>query len=310
MHAPDPPRPAAALGLGLDAGGTHTRWAVADAGGALQAEGEAAPVSGLQLAGDDGRAALRQVLQAIATAAGPVAAAAAGVTGLDEAQAPLLRTLVAEALRIAPAAVLAFNDVELLCRAAFAPGQGVVLVAGTGSIAAHVGADGALQRAGGRGALIDDAGGGHWIAREALRSVWRAEDARPGAWRDSPLARRLFARIGGDDWAATRRWVYGASRGELGTLATAVAAAAGVDRDPVALALLQAAGHELARLPLALHARLGPQPVMLAGRVFTLHPAVEQALRAALPPTIAVQHLPLPAHHMAARLAARQASIA
>jgi N-acetylglucosamine kinase-like BadF-type ATPase len=203
---------------------------------------------------------------------------------------------------VAPAAVQALSDIELLCRSACAPGAGIVVCAGTGSVAAGIDRSGALQRAGGRGAVIDDAGGGHWIASQALRQIWRAEDDSPGAWTASPLAAAVFAQIGGSDWAASRDWVYGATRGELGTLALAVAAAA--DADPAALAILQAAGAELARLGLALMQRLGSQPLALAGRVFELHPAVENALVAALPAGCAVHRFATPAHHAAARRAA------
>jgi glucosamine kinase len=137
-----------------------------------------------------------------------------------------------------------------------------------------------------------------------LRQIWRAEDAAPGAWQASPLAQTVFERIGGSEWAQTRQWVYGASRGELGQLSLAVAAAAA--QDPAALAILQAAGAELARLALALHRRFGALPLALAGRVFDLHPAIEAALRSALPAGAALQRLNQPAHHAAARLAAQR----
>jgi N-acetylglucosamine kinase-like BadF-type ATPase len=199
------------------------------------------------------------------------------------------------------------TDIELACRAAFAPGRGIVLVAGTGSVAAHLDATVTLQRAGGRGVLIDDAGGGHWIATRALRAVWRAEDEQPGAGRDSALGRALFEAVGGPDWAATRAAVYGAQRGAVGALAAAVGAAAHAG-DATALALLRRAGAELARPVRALLARVGPQPVALAGRVFDLHPAVEAALREALaaaaPAAAEVRRLPLAPHVTAAVLAA------
>jgi N-acetylglucosamine kinase-like BadF-type ATPase len=293
----------AARGLGLDAGGTQTRWAVADAEGRVHAEGRAAPMSGQQLGGEDGRAEVRATLRALAQASGPVDAVVAGLTGLADAQAPVMAALLASAFTLPPPAVQALSDIELLCRTAHAAGGGIVVYAGTGSIAACIDATGTLQRAGGRGAVIDDAGGGHWIAREALRLIWRAEDEAPGAWTASPLARAVFAQIGGSDWAASRAWIYGATRGELGTLALAVAAAA--DDDAAALAILQAAGAELARLGLALVRRHGPQPLALAGRVFELHPAVENALIAALPDGCSVHRLATPAHHAAARRAAR-----
>lgn len=294
-------------GLGLDAGGTQTRWALADATGALLAQGSAAGISGLQLDHAEGRAAMAATLRQIAAATGPVRAVVAGVTGFDATQQPPMCTLLATALRLEaqPAqAVRAMNDIELACHAAFAPGAGYVVYAGTGTVAAFVDEQGQLHRAGGRGALIDDAGGGHWIAREALRRIWRAEDQEPGAWRQSLLARKVFAHIGGSDWALSRQWAYNASRGELGLLALAVAEAA-AEHDADALALLHDAGAELARLALALLQRLGPRPLALAGRVFLLHPAIEASLRSALPAGCVVTRCNEVPHLAAARLAAQ-----
>ena len=289
--------------LGLDVGGTQSRWALTDSAGHVHRNGHAAGFSGTQLHQDTGRAAVARTLREIATAAGPVQGALAGVTGLDAAQAPLLCALLAQALAIDEQAVRAMSDIELACRAHFAPGEGVLVCAGTGSIAAFIDAQGTLHRAGGRGPVIDDAGGGHWIAREALRRVWRAEDEAPGAGAQSPLAQQLFKAIGGSEWSQTRQWVYGATRGELGMLALAVAAAA--DEDPAALALLHAAGAELARLALVLRRRFGPLPVALAGRVFELHPAVRASVAQALPAGSLVQRPPASAEVEAARIAAR-----
>ena len=291
--------------LGLDAGGTQTRWAVVDDTGQLLRGGEVAGLSGLLLHSESGRAAVTAVLEALWTEAGPLAGAVAGLTGFEAAQAPALCQLMANTLRLPAHHVQAMTDIELACHAAFAPGQGIVVYAGTGSIAAHLDADGVLHRVGGRGAIIDDAGGGHWIAREALRQVWRAEEEQPGSSALSPLAQALFDVVGGSDWAHTRQWVYGASRGELGTLALAVARAA--HSDPAALSLLQAAGTELARLALLLLRRHGPLPVALAGRVLELHPIVQTQLQAQLPSGAAVHRLAQPAQLQAAQMAARKA---
>ena len=292
--------------MGLDAGGTQTRWALADASGAVWRQGQVAGFSALQLHDAAGRDAVAALLQEIAAVTGPVQAVVAGLTGFDAAQGPLLRSLLAQAFGMDADAALAMSDIELTCRAAFAPGEGCVLYAGTGSIAAFIDADGVLHRAGGRGAVIDDAGGGHWIGREALRHIWRAEDEAPGVWQGSALARRVFERLGGSDWAQTRQWVHGAgaSRGQIGTLALAVAAAA--DEDPAALAILQAAGTELARLALALLQRFGTRPVALAGRVFELHPVIRAQLQQALPADTAIQRLLQPAEIEAAKMAARK----
>lgn len=300
------------LGLGLDAGGTETRWALATADGTLRGSGRVAGMSALQLADVQGREAVAALLARIAADAAParaggrIGAVIAGLTGFDADQAPVFAQLAGAAFGTAPRAVHAVNDIELVCHNHFAPGEGVVVYAGTGSIAAFVDERGVLQRAGGRGAIIDDAGGGHWIAREALKTVWRAEDERPGAWRDSALARALFARIGGSDWRTTRAVVYGGTRGQVGELALAVAEAArGTPPDAAALALLRQAGSELARLALAMCGRYGARPVALAGRAFELHPVVEQALRERLPAGVPVRRLHDAAHETAARRAAR-----
>ena len=275
------------FGLGLDAGGTATRWLLVDATGRERARGEVAGLSATQLGTVQQPlldAALGELGAALQAQPRPTRVCG-GLTGFDGRadDAPgALHQHLAQALGIEAEAVELVSDIELACRAIFAPGHGILVMAGTGSIAAHLRADGTLERAGGRGSLLDDGGSGYWIAREALRNVWRREDATPGAWQASALARALFAQIGGESWARTREFVAGAARGEFGALATAVAAAARAG-DADAQVLLHRAGTELARLALALTARCGAQPVALAGRVATLDDRIVAALRDALP---------------------------
>jgi N-acetylglucosamine kinase-like BadF-type ATPase len=294
-----------ALGLGIDAGGTGTRWALADTSGRIVAEGEVPGVSASQMSSGAGQQLLREALGALCRAvqdAGRPHRVRAGLTGFGGDGAALSAWL-AGALALKPQAVVLSNDIEIAYLDSFAPGEGYLVYAGTGSIAAWIDEDGAFHRAGGRGVLLDDGGGGYWIAREALRRIWRLEDEAPGSWTDSALARAVFAQIGGSDWARSREFMYGSQRGEIGKLALAVAAAA--DSDPAALAILDEAGRELARLALALIKRCGPRPVALAGRAAELHPAIEAALRAALPEAIRFERKATQAHHAAARLAAR-----
>jgi N-acetylglucosamine kinase-like BadF-type ATPase len=49
-----------APGLGIDAGGTETRWALAAPGGRIVAEGVVGGLSALQMATESGRAAVRK----------------------------------------------------------------------------------------------------------------------------------------------------------------------------------------------------------------------------------------------------------
>ena len=304
---------AANLGLGIDAGGTQTRWALANAAGELVAEGQVAGLSGLQMATEPGRQYVRETIAVLATQAlihGAPLRVCAGFTGLGT-HGESLCAVIAAAIGLQVDAVTLASDIEIACRDLYAPGEGYVVYAGTGSVAAFIDATGTLHRAGGRGVLIDDAGGGFWIAREAIRHIWREEDARPGAWRESPLAQEIFRRIGGSEWADTRQFFYGSgsesSRGEIGKLALAVAAVG--DVDPVATGILKAAGVELARLAQAMMLRFGSRPITLSGRVVELHPLIADSMRAALPASTPLRIKTSDAHFAAARIAAKSKSL-
>jgi N-acetylglucosamine kinase-like BadF-type ATPase len=191
--------------------------------------------------------------------------------------------------------------VEIAYLDSFAPGEGYLVYAGTGSIAAWIDSAGQFHRAGGRGVTLDDGGGGFWIAREAMRHIWRLEDEQPGVWQQSAMARAVFAQIGGSDWALSRQFIYGQDRGAIGSLALAVASSA--DADPVARNILERAGSELARIALALVGRYGERPIALGGRAAHLHPLIAQSMRAALPLELSLTQRHTLAHHAAARIA-------
>ena len=292
------------LGLGIDAGGTETRWALATVDGAIVASGVVDGLSALQMGSDAGRAALHATFaglsQAVLAVGQPVHVHA-GLTGFGGDGALLVQSL-ATLLALRPSDVTLCNDIEIAYLDSFAPGEGYLVYAGTGSIAAWIDTGGVFHRAGGRGVLLDDGGGGYWIAREALRQIWRREDEAPGSWQQSAMAHAVFEQIGGSDWDRSRQFMYGQDRGAIGRLALAVAASA--ELDPLALDILQRAGQELARLALALISRHGPRPVVLAGRAAQLHPAIAAAMRAALPDWLMMEQKMARSHEAAARLAA------
>jgi N-acetylglucosamine kinase-like BadF-type ATPase len=224
----------------------------------------------------------------------------AGFTGFGE-NIGTLRALIAAPFGLAPAQVTLASDMEIAFLDLFAPGAGYMVYAGTGSVAAFVDAEGTLHRAGGRGVIVDDGGSGFWIARQAMRHVWRIEDEAPGTWRNSPLAVALFDAVGGSEWANSREYIYGGDRGAVGRLSLAVAKVA--EDDPVAREILVAAGTELARLALAMTKRYGPRPVAVAGRAARIHPLIFEAMRAAVPPQIALDMREARGQHAAARIA-------
>ncbi|OEZ51723.1 BadF/BadG/BcrA/BcrD ATPase family protein [Janthinobacterium sp. MP5059B] len=298
----------AVLGLGIDAGGTQTRWALANGDGVIVADGAVEGLSALQMSSAAGRVAVHAAFSRLCEAVlavGQPRAVVAGLTGFggdDVALAPML----AELLALDAGDVRLGNDIDIAYRDSFEPGEGYLVYAGTGSIAAWIDADGVFHRAGGRGVLLDDGGGGYWIAREALRHIWRREDEAPGSWQDSSMAEAVFAQLGGSDWSLSRAFMYGQDRGAIGRLALAVAASA--ESDPLALDILQRAGQELARLALALTTRYGSRPVVLAGRAAQLHPSIAVAMRAALPVSLMMEQKVARSHEAAAKVAARAAS--
>jgi glucosamine kinase len=297
--------PASALGLGIDAGGTQTRWALASPDGAIVAEGQVAGLSALQMGSASGRQSVRANFAMLAQEVlkhGHPSRARAGLTGFGGDGEQLQRWL-SELLGLGSRAITLCNDIEIAYLDSFAPGEGYLVYAGTGSIGAWIDEHNQFHRAGGRGVMLDDGGGGFWIAREALRQIWRNEDECPGCWNQSPMARAVFAHVGGEDWSFSRQFIYGQERGEVGKLALAVAASA--DADPAAAAILHGAGEELARLAKALTARFGPRPVVLAGRASELHPIIAASMRAALPPETPLTQTVGHAHYAAARIAAK-----
>ena len=265
------------IGLGLDAGGSATRWTVVDSVGVVRGAGELASVDGhlFNPANRDRFVAMATALaEATATLAPQVMVA--GITGLtgDSPEAAAATEILAQALGIS--SVRVEDDLWIGYHAAFVPGAGHVVYAGTGSVGLHIKTDGSLIRVGGRGMLIDDGGSAFWIGREGLNTLYRRIDAgqAPGV-----LGEALFAAIGGTDWNAMRAYVYGGGRNAVAMLAMSVA---GVD-DPGAVTILAQAGRELARLGRDLVSRIGVLPVALQGRAASLHPAILTAMRDAAP---------------------------
>lgn len=266
--------------LGVDVGGSASRWAVCDSAGQPLGRGEAPGATGLVF-DPASRDRLAGALAPIAAAWPGVTAAYLGMTGAGFADDPGLRALVAGALRLSPGQVRVVNDMVLAHQAVFPDGHGHLVSAGTGSVGFSM-TGGRITLVGGRGTLIDDGGSAAWIALRALDTLWRRIDEHGHPRGAEGLAEALFTAMGGADWEDTRRFVYGQSRGEIGTLARAVAQAARAG-DPLAQELMARAGDELARLARALVARCGTAPVAVIGGVLALHPAIRTRLEAGCP---------------------------
>jgi len=271
--------------LGLDVGGTASRWVACDAAGSVVARGSVGgatahvfnPAERARLA-----TVFSQVASALADRGLEPTTFSGGLTGFGAACADEIAGLAREALGLPRDVVLLMDDIILAYAAHFQPGQGHLVSAGTGSIGIHVGAGGEVVRVGGRGILIDDAGSGSWIALRALDRLYRTLDHTGSFAGQQVLADQIFALVGGSDWHHVRQYVYAGDRGRIGALAVGVAKAADLG-DETALEILREAGGELALLVQAMQARVGERPVAVIGGVLTLHPAIGSEVRAQLP---------------------------
>lgn len=118
--------------------------------------------------------------------------ACVGVAGVaSEEVASAVRKLAAEVIS---AEIAVVGDMQIALQAAFGGQPGVVVIAGTGSIAFGRDAQGRTARAGGWGFAISDEGSAHWIGRSAVAALLRAADVSADE-RDVPQSSPLFREI-------------------------------------------------------------------------------------------------------------------
>lgn len=242
------------LVAGIDGGASSSTCLIADATGRILGAGRGGPIEHLYRAagrrrttdalGEAAREAYRAARLPRST---ELAAAAAGLTGL-EPDSPVSRHAVRIIRSLLPARTVRTTwDAEIAFLGASGGGPGVMVIAGTGSVALGRNADGRTVRAGGYGFLIDDAGGGVAIGMAGLRAALRAEDGRGPA---TALGAAMHRALGG--WPEIRARVYGEGGGRalLASLAPLVHRAARRG-DRVARAILVDAGSALGALALA-----------------------------------------------------------
>ena len=268
-----------ALTLGLDAGGSGTKWALLREDEVL-ARGKAPPLTAALLETAAGKASLQALVTALPERPGALHAGLPGLTRGTPA-AEEVRAVLAAAFGLAPQSVSVENDLDLAYHAHFSPGEGVLLYAGTGSVAYHVTESGGVVRAGGRGYRIGDDGGGFSLGRGALR--WLTDALDRDEVPASPLAAEVVAVTGGLDWDTLRAFAYGTpGAAAIARLAPAVGRAA--DRgDGAARELLEDAARSLTELARRVLTRTGPLPVVATGGALRSSPLFPAALAVALP---------------------------
>lgn len=158
--------------LGIDGGGTKTRCLAGDDEttlGAGSSSGSKVQEQGEACARDALAGAIHEACVTAGISPRQITRTCAGISGaargeIAERTIELIASVVGGEIEVV-------GDVEIAFEDAFGSGPGVLVIAGTGSIAYGRASDGRWARAGGWGHAVSDAGSGYWIGREAIRKA-------------------------------------------------------------------------------------------------------------------------------------------
>lgn len=238
--------------IGADVGGTKTAVAVSDGenivGRAEGVGGAVRPGRALASAGVIAEV-VRQALAAAGRLTGDLLLVGAAGAGREQEREELRKALRSENIAGKVAVV---TDIEIALAAAFADGPGIVVSAGTGSVAVGRDREGHRHRIGGYGWQMGDEGSGYAIGRAALGAVSRAVDGRSPR---TALSDRILAATRSPDFDSLVRWAAGASPAEVAALAPHVLEIA-EHGDTLAKGIADYAARELSQLAICLLPRM------------------------------------------------------
>jgi N-acetylmuramic acid 6-phosphate etherase len=270
--------------IGVDAGASHSEALVATesldplgrATGAPGAVRPGAEAKAARAIADTVHEALRQV--SVETSVASVVVGAAGA-GAEQPRAAL-RQALERALGVR-AVIAVTTDAAIALEAAFPNAAGIVLSAGTGSIAFARDPAGCEARVGGHGWRAGDEGSAYWIAREALAAAVRGADGRGPT---TGLGTRLATAARQADLERLVTWSVAAEPREVAALAPAVDEAAR-SGDGAAIDVVQGAARELAAHVAALLPPFRDEPTVplaVAGGILRVGTMVRDALELVL----------------------------
>lgn len=271
-----------AIFLGIDGGGTKTSCVIGDEKSVL-GTGTAGGSNVIRVGENQAReslgSAIRQACAAANVAPTQIERTCVGIAGGARPEiAGIVRRLLSE---FVSGEITVVGDMVIAMESAFGSGPGVIVIAGTGSIAYGRNAKGETARAGGWGFAISDEGSGHWIGRSAVTAAMRNYD-------EGDHAGLLLERIM-KFWGLTTRedLVIVANKSpDFAALLPAVIAAADAG-EATARTVLTKAGMELATLAKIVIARLFGSaealPVAVSGGVFHNSALVRQVFTKTAP---------------------------
>jgi len=169
-----------AIYLGIDGGGSKTSCLIGDETSVL-GTGTGAASNMVRVGEAQARESLASAIRQACTVAGikpsEISGVCLGLAGAARSEISEVVTRIVSELVSGKVKVVGDNVIAL--EAAFGDGPGVIVIAGTGSIAYARNREGQTARAGGWGFAISDEGSGHWIGRTAVAAALTAWDENP-----------------------------------------------------------------------------------------------------------------------------------
>lgn len=259
--------------LGIDGGASKTAALVTDENGNGLGTGLAGGSNHLRVGIEAAtRNIERAVNIALVEAGMPIREVEYAYCGIAGSDHPDHHERVVEALKVffPRGNFIVDTDARIALTGAIGFGSGVVIIAGTGSVAFGRNLEGAEARAGGWGPIIGDEGSGYFIARQGLSAIVRAYDGRNPKTIMTDILCRDYGMC---DPADLPRFVYAATTrtDDIARYGKLVIEAAN-SGDEVAVQILERAGRELGQCVLACARRLSllnePFPVAYVGGAF------------------------------------------
>jgi N-acetylglucosamine kinase-like BadF-type ATPase len=256
--------------LGVDGGGSKTHAAVCDASGTLLGSGTAGPANwetvGLRGACDSVGDAIDRALSGTDVRRSDLDAAVFGLAGVDWPSDVTRLEAAFEPLALGCRPELV-NDSFIALRAGVTAPWGVVVIAGTGTVAAGRNREGRTSRTLGLGRVLGDEGSASDVSEAALRAVARAFTGRGPA---TTLSEGLCELRGASSVAQLLEEYSRGGEPEINAAPIVLTHAARGDR--VAAGIVEWAGEELGLAAATVAGNLGmqdePYELVLAGGLF------------------------------------------
>lgn len=225
--------------LGIDAGATATKWSLVES--SIEVSSGTLPAMDAHLYRESSKIRFVENFTKLKSEVTlPIENIVLGITGLSEK-----KYIKDEINKYFNSKVQILSDIELAYRANFINESGILLYAGTGSVAISIDPNSQEIKVGGWGYLLGDEGAGYWIGREVIRHALFSLEK--GDLQANGIESAALTEIGAEDWNSVKQFVYSKERSDIAKLANLVSQYAD-QGDKKAIEILENAAGYLADL--------------------------------------------------------------